>query len=195
MNAKCIEKFQMEKGLVSQSLVVQRSYDQRDLKNISVISGISPNTMRSVFGGWILFAAFVAIIITVAPNLSYPFIGLTLFVLVSFTLVIFWQSRISEGWPTIICDEGYIGIVCDPQKRSFLLVHKSIITHVTSTVIKPNKKAIQIHLDKSALDEQAINLLKQAVWPREDSLIGLVHFKNTEDVSARIMRYVHGKAI
>ena len=179
--------------MVSQSSVVLRTYEPRHLKGVSVISGISPNTMRSVFGGWIFFAAVVAVIITVAPDLSYQFIGLTLFVLVSFTLVIFWQSRISEGWPAIISDDDFIGVVCDPLKRCFILVHKSVITYVTPTIIKPNKKAVQIHLDKSKLSENETNVLKQAVWYRDDAIIGLVHFKHSDEVSERIMQLVQGK--
>lgn len=180
----------MENGLVSKSSVVLRTYDQRNLKKVSVVSGISPNTMRYVFGGWILFAAFVAVIVGVAPDLRYPFVALTMLVLVSFTLVIFWQSRISEGWPTIICDEGFIGVVCDPVKRCFICVHKSMVSDVKPIVIKPNKKALEIQLDKSALDESDRAILKQAVWPRDDALVGLVHFKSQEDVCQRIMQYV-----
>ena len=85
----------------SQSSVVLRQYDKQTLKHVDIISGISPNAMRRVFGGWILFVAIVAVIVSVAPDLSVQFIGLTLFVLVAFTLLMFGQSRISEGWPAI----------------------------------------------------------------------------------------------
>ena len=90
----------------SQSFVFIRHYDKQSLKVVDVISGISPNAMRRVFGGWIFFAAVVGVIVSVAPDLSAQFIGLTLFVLVAFTLVMFGQSRITEGWPAIICDNN-----------------------------------------------------------------------------------------
>ena len=92
----------------SQSSVVLRQYDKQTLKHVDIISGISPNAMRRVFGGWILFVAIVAVIVSVAPDLSVQFIGLTLFVLVAFTLLMFGQSRISEGWPAIICDDNTV---------------------------------------------------------------------------------------
>ena len=81
----------------SESVVELRNYEKSQLKQVSVISGISPNAMRRVFGGWILFAALVGIIVSVAPDLDSQFIGLTLFVLVAFTVVMFWQSRFLKG--------------------------------------------------------------------------------------------------
>jgi len=177
----------VERVVNSESVVELRNYEKSQLKQVSVISGISPNAMRRVFGGWILFAALVGIIVSVAPDLDSQFIGLTLFVLVAFTVVMFWQSRISEGWPAIICDDDYIGVVRDPVLREYVCVKKSIITDAQPSLIKPNKKAVEMSLDTSALSETDTAILKQAVWPREDKLIGLAHFKRREEACESVM--------
>ena len=171
----------------SQSSVVLRQYDKQTLKHVDIISGISPNAMRRVFGGWILFVAIVAVIVSVAPDLSVQFIGLTLIVLVAFTLLMFGQSRISEGWPAIICDDNTVGVVRDPVKREYICVDKSLVTVANPTLIKPNKKAIEIVLDASRLTESDIAVLNQAVWPRSDRLLGLSHFKRREDACDSVM--------
>ena len=171
----------------SQSSVVLRQYDKQTLKHVDIISGISPNAMRRVFGGWILFVAIVAVIVSIAPDLSVQFIGLTLFVLVSFTLLMFGQSRISEGWPAIICDDNTVGVVRDPVKREYICVDKSLVTVANPTLIKPNKKAIEIVLDASRLTESDVAVLNQAVWPRSDRLLGLSHFKRREDACDSVM--------
>ena len=171
----------------SQSSVVLRQYDKQTLKHVDIISGISPNAMRRVFGGWILFVAIVAVIVSVAPDLSVQFIGLTLFVLVAFTLLMFGQSRISEGWPAIICDDNTVGVVRDPVKREYICVDKSLVTVANPTLIKPNKKAIEILLDASRLTESDVAVLNQAVWPRSDRLLGLSHFKRREDACDSVM--------
>ena len=171
----------------SQSSVVLRQYDKQTLKHVDIISGISPNAMRRVFGGWILFVAIVAVIVSDAPDLSVQFIGLTLFVLVAFTLLMFGQSRISEGWPAIICDDNTVGVVRDPVKREYICVDKSLVTVANPTLIKPNKKAIEIVLDASRLTESDVAVLNQAVWPRSDRLLGLSHFKRREDACDSVM--------
>ncbi|MEC9062491.1 MAG: hypothetical protein VYC55_12870 [Pseudomonadota bacterium] len=171
----------------SQSSVIIRHYDKQSLKLVDVISGISPNAMRKVFGGWIFFAAIVGVIVAVAPDLSAQFIGLTLFVLIAFTLVMFGQSRISEGWPAIICDNDYIGVVRDPVKREYICVPSALVKEVNPTLIKPNKKAIEIVLDSEQLSEQDQDVLNQAVWPRDSKLIGLAHFKKREDACDSLM--------
>lgn len=171
----------------SQSSVVLRQYDKQTLKHVDIISGISPNAMRRVFGGWILFVAIVAVIVSVAPDLSVQFISLTLFVLVAFTLLMFGQSRISEGWPAIICDDNTVGVVRDPVKREYICVDKSLVTVANPTLIKPNKKAIEIVLDASRLTESDVAVLNQAVWPRSDRLLGLSHFKRREDACDSVM--------
>ncbi|WP_076011688.1 hypothetical protein [Alteromonas abrolhosensis] len=171
----------------SQSSVIIRHYDKQSLKLVDVISGISPNAMRRVFGGWIFFAAIVGVIVAVAPDLSAQFIGLTLFVLIAFTLVMFGQSRISEGWPAIICDNDYIGVVRDPVKREYICVPSTLVKEVNPTLIKPNKKAIEIVLDSEQLSEQDQDVLNQAVWPRDSKLIGLAHFKKREDACDSLM--------
>lgn len=177
----------------SPSSVVLRHYDKQDLKHVNVISGISPNAMRRVFGGWILFAAMVAVIVAVAPDLTLQFIGLTVAILVAFTLVMFGQSRIAEGWPAIICDDDFIGVVRDPVKREFICVHKSLVVDAKPALIKPNKKAVEIKLDSDNLSDEDVAVLKQAVWPRTDELLGLSHFKRREDACESVMWCVsHG---
>ena len=170
-----------------QSSVVIRQYDKQSLKTVDVISGISPNAMRRVFGGWIFFAAVVGVIVAVAPDLSAQFIGLTLFVLVAFTLVMFGQSRISEGWPAIICDQNFIGVVRDPVAREYICVNASVVVDAKPTLIKPNKKAVEIQLNHEKLSEQDITLLKKAVWPYSDKLVGLAHFKKREEACESVM--------
>lgn len=171
----------------SQSSVELRHYDKQSLRLVDVISGISPNAMRRVFGGWIFFAAVVAVIVIVAPDLSAQFVGLTLFVLVAFTLLMFGQSRISEGWPAIISDDNVIGVVRDPVKREYICVDKSLIVDAIPTLIKPNKKAVEIQLRTELLTDEDNEVLKQAVWPREGKLIGLAHFKRREDACESVI--------
>lgn len=175
---------------MNEQAVVLRHYDKTTIKHVDVISGISPYAMRRVFGGWILFAAIVGVIVSVAPDLSTEFIGITLFVLVAFTFVMFGQSRITEGWPSIMIDDGYIGVVNDPVKREFVCVKATLVTDAIPSIIKPNKQAVEIQIDKSSLSAVDIEQLKQAVWPREDKLIGLSHFKSREKICDDIMQYV-----
>lgn len=184
----------MEHIVEVQSRVEIRQYDKQSLKQVDVISGISPNAMRRVFGGWIFFAALVGVIVSVAPDLSAQFIGLTLFVLVAFTLVMFGQSRISEGWPAIIFDDGVIGVVSDPVKREFICVDTSLIIGASPVLIKPNKKAIEIELDSEKLSSHDQTLLNQAVWPRQGKLVGLAHFKRREDACESVMWFVNQRA-
>ena len=171
----------------SQSSVMIRNYDKQSIRVVDVISGISPNAMRRVFGGWIFFVAVVGVIVSVAPDLSAQFIGLTLFVLVAFTLIMFGQSRIAEGWPAIICDNDYIGVVRDPMKREYICVRSALVQDARPALIKPNKKAVEIVLDKEQLSPEDQEVLNQAVWPREGSLIGLAHFKKREEACDSLM--------
>jgi hypothetical protein len=184
----------MERVVDTESPVVLRQFDKATMRTVNVISGISPNAMRRVFGAWILFSAIVGVIVAVAPELSLQFILLTIFVLVSFTLAMFGQSRISEGWPSIICIDDFIGVVRDPMKREFVCVHKSLVKNATPGLIKPNKKAVEILLDEHKLTTQDEEVLKQGVWPRSDRLVGLAHFKKREDVCQRVMACLDNKA-
>ncbi len=178
-------------GMVEHKPVVLRTYSKEQLKTIQVLTGISPNAMRRVFGGWILFAAVVGGIVAVAPDLSLQFIVMTMLVLVAFTVAMFAQSRISEGWPAIIADDGYIGVVRDPQAREFICVPVNAIKDVTPTLIKPNKKAVAILLHTTQLTEDDVKVLNQAVWPRDDKLLGLAHFKSREDACERVLEQLH----
>ncbi|WP_334020332.1 hypothetical protein [Alteromonas sp. S015] len=179
----------------SQSSVLIRQYDKQSLKLVDVISGISPNAMRRVFGGWIFFAGVVGVIVSVAPDLSDQFIGLTLFVLVAFTLVMFGQSRITEGWPAIICDHDYIGVVRDPMKREYICVNSALVKDAKPALIKPNKKAIEIILVDERLTARDKEVLNQAVWPRDSTLIGLAHFKKREDACDSLMWCVKHRGV
>ncbi|MEW9796554.1 hypothetical protein [Alteromonas sp. CYL-A6] len=166
--------------------VCQQQLTKTELATATIVSGISPNAMRRVFGGWILFAFVVGIIVAVAPNLSQDFINITFFVLVSFTVVIFWQSRISEGWPSIVVYEDKIGVVNDPQKREFIFAALSVFSEARPTVVKPNKKAVEVLLDTEKLSDEDIKTLNGAVWPRDDRLIGLCNFKSPEAVCQQL---------
>lgn len=173
--------------MVDHKPVVLRTYSKEQLKAVEVLAGISPNAMRRVFSGWILFAAVVGAIVVVAPELSLRFIVMTMLVLFAFTVAMFAQSRIAEGWPSIIADDDYVGVVRDPQAREFICVPMSAIKDVTPTLIKPNKKAVAILLHTSLLTKEDVEVLNQAVWPRDDKLIGLAHFKSREDACERIL--------
>ncbi|WP_218312035.1 hypothetical protein [Alteromonas antoniana] len=179
--------------MVDHKPVVLRTYSKAQLKQIQVLTGISPNAMRRVFGGWILFAAVVGGIVAVAPDLSLQFIVMTMLVLVAFTVAMFAQSRIAEGWPAIIADGDYIGVVRDPQAREFVCVPVERIKNVEPTLIKPNKKAVAILLYTSQLTESDVEVLNQAVWPRDDKLLGLAHFKSREDACDRVLEYISPK--
>ena len=113
--------------------------------------------------------------------------------MVAFTLIMFGQSRISEGWPAIISDNNIIGVVRDPVKREYICVDKSIVVDAVPTLIKPNKKAIEIQLSAEKLTEADNDVLKQAVWPRDGKLIGLAHFKRREDACKSLMWCVEKK--
>lgn len=179
--------------MVDHKPVVLRTYSKAQLKQIQVLTGISPNAMRRVFGGWILFAAVVGGIVAVAPDLSLQFIVMTMLVLVAFTVAMFAQSRIAEGWPAIIADGDYIGVVRDPQAREFVCVPVERIKNVEPTLIKPNKKAVAILLYTSQLTESDVEVLSQAVWPRDDKLLGLAHFKSREDACDRVLEFISPK--
>ncbi|MCU7555871.1 hypothetical protein OCL06_14870 [Alteromonas sp. ASW11-19] len=166
--------------------IVVRTFNKAQIQQAEVISGISPNAMRRVFGGWILFAGGVAAIVAVAPELSAQFILMTMLVLVAFTVAMFAQSRIAEGWPSIICDDDHVCVVKDPQAREFICVPGGLVRDVEPTLIKPNKKAVAIKLNTAALTEADVEVLNQAVWPRDDRVLGLAHFKRREQVCERV---------
>ena len=174
----------------SHQRVTIRKFDKKTLTTTDVLAGISPKAMRRVFSGWLLFALVVGGIVAFAPDLSQEFILITVFVLISFTFVIFWQSRITQGWPSIIVTDDAIGVVRDPQMRQFVCVDVKAVKEARPTIIKPNKKAVEIMLEPSLLSDNDIEKLNRAVWPRDDRLIGLTHFKKREDVCDTINRIV-----
>ena len=68
----------------------------------------------------------------------------------------------SPATMTIICDNDYIGVVRDPVKREYICVPSALVKEVNPTLIKPNKKAIEIVLDSEQLSEQDQDVLNQA---------------------------------
>ncbi|MBU3023238.1 hypothetical protein [Aestuariibacter sp. A3R04] len=160
--------------------------DKLQLKQATIFSGISPKAMRRVFAAWSLFSIIVAIIVVMAPGLSQTFVLTVFGTLVAFTLAMFAQSRIAEGWPAILSVEEEICVVRDPQKREFICVPYSLITRVEPALIKPNKKAIALMLDTTRLNDADRRTLNQAVWPREDRLLALAHFISRDKACRKI---------
>ena len=89
----------------SKANVTLLELEPQEIKFAKVIAGVSPFVLRRVFGFWVLFVAIIAGVVTVAPDLSSTFVMMTLAALLLFTVMIFYQSRISEGWPAIIHSE------------------------------------------------------------------------------------------
>ena len=170
----------------SNAQVALLELEPQEIKHAKVIAGVSPYVLRRIFGFWIVFVAAIGGLVTVAPDLSQNFVTMTLVVLLLFTVLIFYQSRIAEGWPAVIHYHNRIGVVQDPVARRFLMVHDSLITDAKPHVLKPNKKAVVIEFDSSSLTEQDKALLEQAIWPQEDSLISLSYFKKREDICATV---------
>ena len=164
----------------SKAAVTLFQLEPQELKHAKVISGVSPFVLRRVFGFWILFVAVIAGFITVAPGLSLSFVSMTMVVLLLFTVLIFYQSRIAEGWPSIIHYHGRIGVVKDPIAREFLLVKDELISEAKPHILKPQKKAVAIEFDDSQLSENDRALLQQAIWPEDNRLIALSYFKKRE---------------
>ncbi len=183
----CCEILYKGMSLTDEVNVCLRKYEKKELKQLVIVAGIAPDAMRKVFAIWVLFSAIVGAVVAVAPGLTTQFIGLTLFILVAFTALMFGQSRMSEGWPAIVLDGDDIGVVRDPLKREFVCVNKSLVTDAVPRIINPNKKAVEIQLDVDKLSRQDVKVLNQAVWPRDNKLIGLAHFKRREDVCERIV--------
>ncbi len=167
--------------------------DPQEIKHARVIAGVSPTVLRRVFGFWILFVAAICGLVSVAPDLSTTFISMTCVVMLLFTVVIFYQSRIAEGWPSIIHYHNRIGVVQEPVLRQFLMVDDAIVTRAEPHTLKPNKKAIAISIDDSHLDAEEVALLQQAIWPDDNRLIALSYFKKRDDICASISKIVELK--
>ncbi|GGF54500.1 hypothetical protein [Alteromonas lipolytica] len=170
----------------SKSSVTLLELEPQEIRYAKVISGVSPMVLRRVFGAWIFFVALIAGLVTVAPDLSLNFMAMTIAVLMIFTVVIFYQSRISEGWPAIIHYHNRIGVVQDPVARRFLMVSDSLVTDARPHILKPNKKAVAIEIDDSALSDKDRALMQQAIWPEDNQLIALSYFKKREDICASV---------
>lgn len=167
-----------------------KKIEKEQLKHAVVFSGISPKAMRRVFAAWSLFSTIVAIIVVLAPDLSQSF-QLTVFaILIAFTLAMFAQSRIAEGWPAIIATENEICVVRDPNKREFICVPMSLVSKVEPAFIKPNKKAVALILDTEQLSDEDKHQLSKAVWPREDRLLALAHFISRDKACSKISSFL-----
>ncbi len=164
--------------------------DKPHIRRARVFSGISPKAMRRVFGAWLAFVAVVGLLVFLAPGLSITFILTTVAMLIVFTVAMFAQSRIAEGWPAVLVDQDMLYVVRDPYKREFFQLPPSLVTSVESTLIKPNKKAIALLLDTAQLTESDIEMLNQAVWPRDDRLLALAHFISRDKACADISQYI-----
>ncbi|MFS1703584.1 hypothetical protein [Alteromonas sp. AMM-1] len=175
------------------SLVSLFQLEPQEIKHAQVLSGVSPFVLRRVFGFWMLFVLGIAGIVSVAPGLSMFFVSMTFIVLLLFTFLIFYQSRISEGWPAILYYHGRIGVVKDPISRQFLFVAPDIVKSASPMLLKPNKKAVAIELDTSALSDNDKFLLEQAIWPSENKLIALSYFKKRETICDAIAQLLQKK--
>ncbi|MDC8830689.1 hypothetical protein [Alteromonas gilva] len=167
--------------------------EPQELKHARVIAGVSPAVLRRVFGFWVLFVASICGLVSVAPNLSLFFVSMTGAVLLLFTVLIFYQSRVSEGWPAVIHYHNRIGVVQEPMLRQFLMVDDSIVVGAEPHTLKPNKNAVAITIDDSQLSDDDKALLQQAIWPDEKRLIALSYFKKREDICAAIRHIVETK--
>ncbi len=170
----------------SKSQVSLLELEPQEIKHAKVISGVSPYVLRRVFGFWVVFVAAIGGLVTVAPDLSQTFITMTLVVLLLFTFLIFYQSRIAEGWPSVIHYHNAIGVVQDPVARRFLFVADNLVTDAKPHVLTPNKKAVAIHFDDSQLTDEDKSLLQQAIWPEDNCLIALSYFKKRENICATV---------
>ncbi len=163
---------------------------KNDIRQARVFSGISPKAMRRVFFAWIAFVVIVSLLVIFAPKLSTSFTLITLGTLTAFTLAMFAQSRISEGWPAILAKDEQLHIVRDPYKREFFCISPALVSDIEPTVIKPNKKAIALKLDGEKLSAEDIDTLNSAVWPRDNKLLALAHFIPRDKACRSIKTYI-----
>lgn len=171
------------------SAVFIQTFSKEELRHAEMLTGVSPTILRRVFVGWMIFALIIAAVVSFAPGLSMSFILTTLAILVVFSIAMFAQSRISEGWPAIILTEHCVGVVCDPQKRQFICVNHNAVQGAEPAKVRPNRRAIAIKVKASAIDDETLTLLRSAVWPRDDRLLGLIFYRTRDDVC----QYINNK--
>ncbi|MCW8090299.1 hypothetical protein [Alteromonas sp. ASW11-130] len=172
------------------SAVNIREFNKTQLKQAKILSGISPAILRRVFIGWLLFCFVVAGIVAAAPDLSDTFVLMTLCILVLFTIAMFAQNRLDEGWPAIIYLNDEIGVVCNPQARKYICVPLHLIEDVKPTTINPNKRAVAILLKENRLTEADRDILNEAVWPRDDKLLANVYYTSAARLCRKIRKYI-----
>ena len=163
---------------------------KNDIRQARIFSGISPKAMRRVFFAWIAFVVIVSLLVIFAPKLSTSFTLITLGTLTAFTVAMFAQSRISEGWPAILAKDEQLLIVRDPYKREFFCISPTLVSGIEPTVIKPNKKAIALKLNNEKLSEEDIETLNSAVWPRDNKLLALAHFIPRDKACNALRNYI-----
>jgi hypothetical protein len=170
-------------------MVEIRHYNKSTIQQVDVLSGISPTLLKRVFVGWLVFAFIVEAIVFTAPQLSETFVNVITASLILSTVLLWFQSRMAEGWPSIIHHNGMIGVVVEPTSREFLCASIDIIESIEPAIVKPNKKAVQVNLIQSQLTDSDKEQLAKAVWPRESQLIGLSHFAEPSDVCTELARF------
>ena len=168
--------------MLSDNKIHVREFSKSDLGLAQVVSGVSPKVLRRVFIGWLAFAFVVAFIVLGAPQLSEAFVGMTFAVLALFTFAIFGQSRISEGWPTIIMVEGFVGVVQDPHQRQFIMIPCELIVDTTATKTREQRKVVEIHVDQSRISEEEKQIIQAALWPHADRVVGMVQYRTRASV-------------
>jgi hypothetical protein len=163
--------------------------EPNEIAYAKVIAGVSPSVLRRVFGSWILFVCIIGVVVSLAPDISIEFLSMTFIVLFLFSVMIFFQSRISEGWPSVIIYERKLGVVKDPQAREFIFVSKALIKDALPIEIPQNKKAVEIKLKPALLTSDDLAVLRQGIWPRDDSLLAMTYFKKRQLVVADIIEF------
>lgn len=177
----------MRDNVKSSAKVKVLQLDAQEVKHATVIAGVSPNVLRRVFVIWVLMVAAIAAVVSAAPDLTLFFVAMTIAVLLAFSVLIFSQSRISEGWPAIVYYHGKLGVVKDPIQREFIFVPLEVVVTALPHILTPNKKAVAIQLDESGLNDADKALLNQAIWPYDDKLVALSYFKKRENICKKII--------
>ena len=166
--------------------IALRQLDKAEVKSCQWFAGVRPHMLRRTLVMWLVFAIGLAWIVAVAPDLEPWFSVLTYIVLIVFTFALFGQSRIDEGWPSLIAIDESLGVIQDPYSRTFILLHKSIVQGVNPIILKPTKRAVEINVDAASLSESDSHILLSAVWPRDHSVIAATPMVSRKKVIAAV---------
>jgi len=167
-----------------------RQLDKAEIKSCQWFAGVRPHMLRRTLLMWLAFSIGMAWIVAIAPELDPWFSALTYIVLIVFTFALFGQSRIDEGWPSLIAFDDALGVIQDPYSRTFILVHASLVKEVNPIILKPTKRAVELALDAAALSENDIHILLRAVWPRDHSLIAATPMTSRKKVISAVTRWL-----